>query len=205
MSAVIQARKYVRMWVRRGRSEWRGWWQKWSRVGEVDESTKSCLAQGVHLMLCVCVFSIYTTQCCTGVSLLLHNHLIYNFINLSRLISTFEWQGAILVTAALILLCILFGILFRPLQPIINNNKLKVEFRGGGSLLKEKFRIIHNFYVLFFIKTNNQSLHYLITISIIFFLIWRKRNSKAIRCPYNIQIYVNIFLSVNFTLIHIHM
>ena len=115
---------------------------------------------------------------CTGVSLLLHNHLIYNSINLSRLISTFEWQGAILVTAALILLCILFGILFRPLQPIINNNKLKVEFRGGGSLLKEKFRIIHNFYVLFFIKTNNQSLHYFITIAIILFVFFKMEKKK---------------------------
>jgi len=44
------------------------------------------------------------------------------------LITMFGWEGAMLVTSALVLLCILFGALFRPLQP--NINKMKVHLDG---------------------------------------------------------------------------
>ena len=49
-----------------------------------------------------------------------------------RLIESFGWKGAMLMTAAIILIIILFGCLMRPLKPEESANNAKVHNRDNN-------------------------------------------------------------------------
>jgi len=53
------------------------------------------------------------------------------------LINKFGWEGAMLITAGLVLNCIIFGAMFRPLQPKLKSKPVKLSLSGEGAALIE--------------------------------------------------------------------